>query len=287
MTYVAAQGLRGHRARLRRPRGDLPPARAARGATPSSAGCRSPPTTTSTSSRRPRRLPRGGVERRRRRRARRQPPLPLRCSTALAGSEHAAAPDPPAVGRHRGVPRDLLRHAGRRGRGRPRARGDRRRGPRRRRAALRRRAATRTASARSRCCAGCWRGSIALHAHPSSVMFAANEPLQVEEIELADPGPARPGSQVEAAGVCHSDLHWMLGHASTPLPVVLGHEGCGIVESVGDGVTTVQPGDRCVLHPAARTAAAATTAPSAGRCSATAARTPTARCSTAPRASAG
>jgi S-(hydroxymethyl)glutathione dehydrogenase/alcohol dehydrogenase len=78
-------------------------------------------------------------------------------------------------------------------------------------------------------------------------MFAANEPLQVEEIELDDPGPGEVRLKVEAAGVCHSDLHWMLGHASTPLPVVLGHEGCGVVESVGDGVTTVQPGDRCVF----------------------------------------
>ena len=78
-------------------------------------------------------------------------------------------------------------------------------------------------------------------------MFAANEPLQVEDIELAGPGPGEVRLQVEAAGVCHSDLHWMLGHASTPLPVVLGHEGCGVVESVGAGVTTVQPGDRCVF----------------------------------------
>ncbi len=78
-------------------------------------------------------------------------------------------------------------------------------------------------------------------------MFKANEPLQLEEIELADPGPGEVRLQVEAAGVCHSDLHWMLGHASTPLPVVLGHEGCGIVESVGAGVTTVQPGERCVF----------------------------------------
>jgi Zn-dependent alcohol dehydrogenase len=81
----------------------------------------------------------------------------------------------------------------------------------------------------------------------AAIMFAANEPLQLEEIELADPGPGEVRLQVEAAGVCHSDLHWMLGHASTPLPVVLGHEGCGIVESVGAGVTTVQPGDRCVF----------------------------------------
>ena len=78
-------------------------------------------------------------------------------------------------------------------------------------------------------------------------MFAANEPLQVEEVELAEPGPGEARVRIEAAGVCHSDLHWMLGHASTPLPVVLGHEGCGVIEAVGDGVTTLQAGDRCVF----------------------------------------
>ena len=78
-------------------------------------------------------------------------------------------------------------------------------------------------------------------------MFAANEPLQVEEVELAEPGPGEARVRIEAAGVCHSDLHWMLGHASTPLPVVLGHEGCGIVEAVGEGVTSVSAGDRCVF----------------------------------------
>jgi S-(hydroxymethyl)glutathione dehydrogenase/alcohol dehydrogenase len=81
----------------------------------------------------------------------------------------------------------------------------------------------------------------------AAIMFAANEPLQVEEVELAEPGPGEARVRVEAAGVCHSDLHWMLGHASTPLPVVLGHEGCGVIEAVGEGVTSVQPGQRCVF----------------------------------------
>ncbi len=78
-------------------------------------------------------------------------------------------------------------------------------------------------------------------------MFEANTPLVVEEIELLPPGPGEARVRIEAAGVCHSDLHWMLGHAGTPLPVVLGHEGCGVVEEVGAGVTSVQPGQRCVF----------------------------------------
>lgn len=78
-------------------------------------------------------------------------------------------------------------------------------------------------------------------------MVAAKRPLEVEEVELDEPGPGEVRVRVEAAGVCHSDLHWMLGHATSPLPVVLGHEGCGIVESVGAGVTSVSPGQRCVF----------------------------------------
>jgi Zn-dependent alcohol dehydrogenase len=53
--------------------------------------------------------------------------------------------------------------------------------------------------------------------------------------------------RVVAAGVCHSDLHYMKGEWAIPKPAVLGHEGAGIVERVGPGVTRVQPGDHCVL----------------------------------------
>jgi S-(hydroxymethyl)glutathione dehydrogenase/alcohol dehydrogenase len=78
-------------------------------------------------------------------------------------------------------------------------------------------------------------------------MYEPKRPLSVEEIDIDEPRSGEVLVRMEAAGVCHSDLHWMLGHASTPLPVVLGHEGCGTVEQVGDGVTTVAPGDRCVF----------------------------------------
>ena len=69
-----------------------------------------------------------------------------------------------------------------------------------------------------------------------------------EQLELDEPGPAEVLVRIEASGVCHSDLHiveqdgW--GHR---LPVLLGHEGAGIVEAVGEGVSTVAPGDRVVL----------------------------------------
>jgi S-(hydroxymethyl)glutathione dehydrogenase / alcohol dehydrogenase len=81
----------------------------------------------------------------------------------------------------------------------------------------------------------------------AAVMLEPGRPLEVEEVELHDPKAGEALLRIEAAGVCHSDLHWMLGHVGGPLPVVLGHEGCGTVVAVGDGVTSVKPGDRCVL----------------------------------------
>ncbi|MFF8957993.1 alcohol dehydrogenase catalytic domain-containing protein, partial [Streptomyces sp. NPDC014894] len=53
--------------------------------------------------------------------------------------------------------------------------------------------------------------------------------------------------KVVAAGLCQTDLHVRDQHLPTPLPAVLGHEGAGIVERVGDAVTTVAPGDRVVM----------------------------------------
>ena len=203
-----------------------------------------------------RRLPRGGGRRRRHRRARGQPPLPL---PALRPGRirAAAAPDPAAVGRHRGVPGDLLRHARRRGRRRPRA--PRRSSPPPARgdvAALRRRARAPTASARSRCCTGCWRGSIALHAHPSSDHVRG---------QRAAPGgggrarrPAARRGPARDRGGRRLPLRPALDARprSTPLPVVLGHEGCGIVES---SATASPPCSRA-------TAACFILRPNCGRC---------------------
>ncbi len=69
----------------------------------------------------------------------------------------------------------------------------------------------------------------------------------LEEIEVDPPGPDEVVVRVEASGVCHSDLHVAETGWAHRLPVLLGHEGAGVVEAVGDGVTTVTPGDRVVL----------------------------------------
>lgn len=70
-----------------------------------------------------------------------------------------------------------------------------------------------------------------------------------EELELADPEPA-PGQvivAIQAAGVCHSDVSVLNGTIPWEPPAVLGHEGAGIVEAVGDGVRRVRPGDHVVV----------------------------------------
>ena len=58
-------------------------------------------------------------------------------------------------------------------------------------------------------------------------------PLQLEDVELDEPGPEEVRVRIEAAGVCHSDLHYMTGDLKAKLPLVVGHEGAGIVEAVG------------------------------------------------------
>lgn len=81
----------------------------------------------------------------------------------------------------------------------------------------------------------------------AAVLRAYNEPLAVEEITLDDPGPGEVVVRLAATGVCHSDAHMLGGAFKTPLPVVLGHEGAGVVEAVGTGVRGVAAGDHVVL----------------------------------------
>jgi S-(hydroxymethyl)mycothiol dehydrogenase len=69
----------------------------------------------------------------------------------------------------------------------------------------------------------------------------------VEELELEEPGPGEAMVRIEATGVCHSDLHVVRTGFNHPLPVLLGHEGAGVVEAVGEGVEHVREGDRAVI----------------------------------------
>ena len=70
--------------------------------------------------------------------------------------------------------------------------------------------------------------------------------MTIETVEIDPPGRNEVLVRTHAAGLCHSDLHFIQGKYPTPVPAVLGHEAAGVVEAVGEGVTHVQPGDHVV-----------------------------------------
>ena len=81
----------------------------------------------------------------------------------------------------------------------------------------------------------------------AAVLYEANKPLQIVDLEQQGPQGGEARVKVMATGVCHSDWHVMNGDWPLPLPMVLGHEAAGIVEQVGAGVTTVKPGDHIIF----------------------------------------
>jgi S-(hydroxymethyl)mycothiol dehydrogenase len=74
------------------------------------------------------------------------------------------------------------------------------------------------------------------------------QPVSIETVVVPDPGPGEAVVQVQACGVCHTDLHYREGGISDDFPFLLGHEAAGVVESVGAGVTEVAPGDFVILN---------------------------------------
>jgi S-(hydroxymethyl)glutathione dehydrogenase/alcohol dehydrogenase len=81
----------------------------------------------------------------------------------------------------------------------------------------------------------------------AAVLHEFNAPLVVEELELDRPKAGEVLVRMAASGVCHSDLHVVQGIHPTALPVVLGHEGAGVVEEVGPGVADLAAGDHVLL----------------------------------------
>ncbi|WP_217206832.1 S-(hydroxymethyl)mycothiol dehydrogenase [Streptomyces sp. AC550_RSS872] len=75
-----------------------------------------------------------------------------------------------------------------------------------------------------------------------------DQAVRVETIVVPDPGPGEAVVQIQACGVCHTDLHYKQGGISDDFPFLLGHEAAGVVESVGAGVTDVAPGDFVILN---------------------------------------
>src|SRR3954468_7981279 len=80
------------------------------------------------------------------------------------------------------------------------------------------------------------------------VAIAKGRPVSLETVIVPDPGPGEALVQVQACGVCHTDLHYREGGISDEFPFLLGHEAAGVVEAVGPGVTDVAPGDFVVLN---------------------------------------
>ncbi|WP_311342748.1 alcohol dehydrogenase catalytic domain-containing protein [Corynebacterium riegelii] len=77
--------------------------------------------------------------------------------------------------------------------------------------------------------------------------FAESKPMEVMEVDLAEPGDDEVLVRIEAASLCHSDLSVVNGSRSRPVPMVLGHEASGTVVSVGDAVTKVKVGDHVCM----------------------------------------
>src|SRR3712207_1687861 len=80
------------------------------------------------------------------------------------------------------------------------------------------------------------------------VARAKGEPVEIATIVVADPGPGEALVQVQACGVCHTDLHYREGGINDDFPFLLGHEAAGTVEAVGEDVVDVAPGDYVILN---------------------------------------
>jgi Zn-dependent alcohol dehydrogenase len=78
-------------------------------------------------------------------------------------------------------------------------------------------------------------------------MHSRGTPLVIEDLDLEAPRAGEVAVRLVATGVCHSDLGGLHGTRELPTPMVLGHEGAGIVEAVGSGVTAAEPGDHVIL----------------------------------------
>lgn len=82
----------------------------------------------------------------------------------------------------------------------------------------------------------------------AAVFRTPNEPMRIETVSIPSiPPPGDVLVRMKASGLCHSDLHVIVGEWEVPTPMILGHEGAGIVEAVGEGVTDVAPGDHVVV----------------------------------------
>jgi aryl-alcohol dehydrogenase len=81
----------------------------------------------------------------------------------------------------------------------------------------------------------------------AAVIPSYGQPFDIRDLTIDAPAPGEVLVRIVATGICHSDVAVQSGAFGPPTPIVLGHEGAGVVEAVGDGVTSVAPGDHVVL----------------------------------------
>jgi len=79
------------------------------------------------------------------------------------------------------------------------------------------------------------------------VVEKKDAPFEMRELDLEEPGRGEALVRIVAAGVCHTDAITRAGDMPMPFPAVLGHEGAGIVEKIGPGVTCVASGDKVII----------------------------------------
>ena len=81
----------------------------------------------------------------------------------------------------------------------------------------------------------------------AAILRGVSDRFEIETIQLDDPQPNEVQVRIAGVGICHTDVKIQHGYLPTPKPVVLGHEGAGVVTAVGSAVTKVAPGDHVVL----------------------------------------
>lgn len=81
----------------------------------------------------------------------------------------------------------------------------------------------------------------------AAILTEANTPFRIETVELDEPKAGEVLIKITASGVCHSDWHVATGTTHHPMPVITGHEGAGVVQAIGEGVTRVSVGDHVTL----------------------------------------
>src|SRR5947209_15228071 len=81
----------------------------------------------------------------------------------------------------------------------------------------------------------------------AAILTALDQPLEIHDVELEAPRAGEVKIRMGASGVCHSDLSMQNGTLMGVAPIVLGHEGAGVIEEVGEGVTDLEPGDHVVV----------------------------------------